>query len=906
VSSPQSAAQAEYHSAMHKLESTGCLHDLIEAQVERTPNACAIDFKNRRYTYAELNRNANRLAHALIQLGVRPETRVAIVVERSPLLLFAMLAVLKSGAAFVVIDAKSPHERVAGLLDEARPTVLITESSTRGRLAANSWHILIIDKLATWENYAADNPLQTTVQPGNLAYMSFTSGSTGKPKGVLIEHEALFNHATAMAHHFALTASDRVLQFAAVNFDVAYEEIFPTWLTGAAVILWPVTVGVAPIRHFVDFVETQGISVLNLPAPYWHEWTTELGAVGIPQCVRLVIAGSDKVSRSKFLRWREHAGARVRLLIAYGVTEATITSTLFEPPEGFHSAAECMPIGKPIANCSAYVLDGDLQPLAAGETGELFLGGAGVARGYFDLPQMTAERFIANPFSPAAGERLYRTGDRARWLADGNLEFLGRADDQVKIRGYRIEIGEVENTLRQYPVVSSAAVAVHEDGGEKKLIAYVVMNQSTARFDGKQLAQFLRERLPEYMIPAAFVELSKLPLTATGKIDRRRLPAPRPTRANLPNAYVAPRSDLERELVRMWQRTLEIVPIGVTDNFFDLGGHSLQMARIIAAMEKKFALVVPMTTIYHTRTVEELARHIEARQTASGNHALVSSYSTDGTKTPIFCHGGSLELARRLSIDRPLYWLFPHGTDGQALPSTIEAMAQDYLAEVRRIQPRGPYNFLGYSVGGLVLFDLAHRLIELGESVAMLAMVDTWLPEISANAAQKSDETGMRALLVKLRADPLILPQLVNKIQLSRRVQRRFRRIARGAKLTLCEALLHSGYRLPPMARNFYFDETIEPIVARYVLPCYRGPLVVFRRPDNGTEAQWRQLTSGIVQIHDAWVDHNQFLEEPFVTILAQKVNDFLDSAARSRFDSAAQPAPQLDGRLGAAAHWSN
>jgi non-ribosomal peptide synthetase component F len=317
---------------MSKLNANVCLHRLIEAQVERTPNACAIVGKNRRFTYTELNQNANRLAHALGQLGVGAETRVAIVAERSPLLLFAMLAVLKSGGAFVVLDAKSPPERTAGLLEEARPAVLIVESSLVARLPANSWRILIIDEAATWEGDSADNPQEIAAQPRNLAYMSFTSGSTGKPKGVLIEHKALANHATAMAHHFGLTAGDRVLQFAAVNFDVAYEEIFPTWLSGAAVILWPVTVGVAPIRNFIDFVESQAISVLNLPAPYWHEWVTELDAVGIPQCVRLVIAGSDKVLRNKYLRWREHADARVRLYVAYGVTEATITSTLFEPP----------------------------------------------------------------------------------------------------------------------------------------------------------------------------------------------------------------------------------------------------------------------------------------------------------------------------------------------------------------------------------------------------------------------------------------------------------------------------------------------------------------------------------------------------------------------------------------------
>ena len=864
---------------MHNLDATNCVHRIIEAQVERTPDACAVIFKNRRLTYAELNLSANRLAHALIEVGIGPEMRVAIVVERSPTLICAMLAVLKSGAAFVVLDPKSPNERLAGLLEQARPAIVLIESATPARLSESSWRILPIDDDAAWETCAAHNP-QGRAHAENIAYVSFTSGSTGKPKGVLIEHGALINHAIATADHFALKASDRVLQFAAVNFDVAYEEIFPTLLSGATVVLWPVSVGVAPVRRFIEFVETQRISVLNLPAPYWHEWVTELDIVGIPPCVRLVIVGSDKVSSSQFARWSAQAGARVRSCVAYGVTEATITSTVFDPPADYHSDSDTMPIGKPIANCEAYVLDAQLHPVANGEIGELCLGGAGLARGYLDLPQATAERFIVSPFTPEKGARLYRTGDRVRCLADGNLEFLGRADDQVKIRGFRIEIGEIESTLQQYPGLTAAVVTARDDTGEKKLVAYIVPSTTTAGLE-RNLGQFLRERLPEYMIPSAFVELRKLPLTPSGKVDRRRLPAPEPTRAQLPNDYIAPRSETEKWLVRIWQRTLGVDPIGVTDNFFDLGGHSLQMARIIAAMEKKFRLVVPMTTIYHTRTVEHLARHIEARQTADGRHALVSSFSTEGEQAPIFCHGGSLELARQLSVDRPLYWLFPHGTDGQALPATIEEMAQDYLPEVLRIQPHGPYYLLGYSIGGLVLLELGRRLMELGETVGMLAMVDTGLPCSGESIQNRGGESGIRTLLAKIRENPAILPQVLNRINLSRRIQRRLRRITKITKITMCDALLRSGCRLPPFARNFYFDENIEPIVARYVLPRYPGPLVVFRRPDNATEAEWRALSAGPVEIHDAWIDHNQFLEEPFVTVLAQQVDDLIRRAPR-------------------------
>ena len=416
----------------------------------------------------------------------------------------------------------------------------------------------------------------------------------------------------------------------------------------------------------------------------------------------------------------------VRSCVAYGVTEATITSTVFDPPADYQSDNDTMPIGKPIANCEAYVLDAQCTRSLTAKLAS-YVWAAPAWRAAISTCRRRRQSALSPRHShPKREQDCIAPGiEYAGWRMRPG--FLGRADDQLKIRGFRIEIGEIESTLQQYPGLTAAVVTAREDSGDKKLVAYIVPSTTTAGLE-RNLGQFLRERLPEYMIPSAFVELRKLPLTPSGKVDRRRLPAPEPTRAQLPNDYMAPRSETEKWLVRIWQRTLGVDPIGVTDNFFDLGGHSLQMARIIAAMEKKFRLVVPMTTIYHTRTVEHLARHIEARQTAHGRHALVSSFSTEGEQAPIFCHGGSLELARQLSVDRPLYWLFPHGTDGQALPATIEEMAQDYLPEVLRIQPHGPYYLLGYSIGGLVLLELGRRLMELGETVGMLAMVDTGLP----------------------------------------------------------------------------------------------------------------------------------------------------------------------------------
>ena len=866
----QSTYQTTAKRAIECAETATAVHHLFAAQAERTPQATALAFNHQSLNYRELNRRADAFAEKLIRLGVGPDSLVALSSERSLEQIIAMLAVLKAGGAYVPVDPAYPDDRLAAILEDARPQALLTHQHLMPRLSSFDGAVIFLEAESA-STVTVRQPVSDAIGGGNLAYVIFTSGSTGKPKGVLIEHRSLANHATAMARHYELGPGDRVLQFASLSFDVAAEEIYPTWLGGGSVVLWPVNTGVAPVRSFVEFVAEHGITVLNLPSPYWHEWVGELARVGIPSSVRLVITGSDKVSSEKFSVWRKYAGSRVRFCAAYGPTEGTITATVFDPSPGYVPTTQCMPIGKPIANAETYVLDGDLRKVADGETGELFIGGAGLARGYLHQPEMTAERFIHHPFSRAPNARLYRTGDLARRLPDGNVEFLGRIDDQLKIRGFRIEVGEIENVLRQHAAARSVVVIGREDSsGEKKLVAYVVVSNDN-RPTADDLRNFLKARLPEYMVPAAFVMLKSLPLTPGGKVDRRQLPPPEIERDGVDKEYVAPRTDTERQLVAIWEAMLDVRPVGIRDNFFELGGHSLMDARLVAQVERRMGITLPLATIYHTRTVENLAVTVERRRSSKGN-SLLQPYRTTGTKPPIFSHGGSTHLANYLGADQPIYWLDHHGTSGLAVPDTVEEMAANYIDEIRAVQPRGPYYLLGYCIGALLMFEAARRLRAEGEEIGLLCLIDPVTPGNMA-APDKPSAVATRAGAAAGAPFAARLQYLCGK------VPRRYRWLKRISKRTVCDLWLRAGRRLPVYWRDFYCDEKLSQALARYAPLPYPGSFVIFRQPNNGTQAGWRALAEGAVDFQDTWVDHNELLEEPHVQILAGKLKSCLHHA---------------------------
>ncbi|MDQ2902118.1 MAG: amino acid adenylation domain-containing protein [Chloroflexota bacterium] len=588
-----------------------CIPEMFEQQVAQRPDALAIRYENTQLRYAELNQRANQLAQHLRVLGVGPEVRVGICCEPSLELAIGLLAILKAGGTYIPLDPAYPQERLAFILHDAQIAVLVTQTDLQAHLPAQQISVVCLDsstELLT--QYAAEN-FDCGLRPENGAYVIYTSGSTGKPKGVLIPHRAVVNHNLAVIQRYGLQPTDRVLQFASISFDVAVEELFSAWLSGATVVFKPRDLSPS-FQDFLRFVEQEHLTVLNLPAPYWHEWVAELPRLvePVPASLRLLIIGSDKALPERLATWYRYAGTRVQLYNAYGPTEATITTTVYEPDMAAPPTGSSLPIGRPVANAQVYILDTRLQPVPPGVAGELYIGGAGLARGYLNRPALTAEKFIPHPFSRTPGARLYQTGDSARSLPDGTLEFLGRGDTQVKIRGFRIELGEVEAVLAQHPQVQSCIVLAREDlPGEKRLVAYLTATTWEAP-STSTLRHYLKAHIPEYMLPSTFIVLDVLPVNANGKIDWRALPSPETLRPSLEEAYIAPRSEIERTIATIWQTTLHVEHVGMRDNFFDLGGHSLLMIQVHRQLCDALQRDIPLLDLFRYASISALSEHL--------------------------------------------------------------------------------------------------------------------------------------------------------------------------------------------------------------------------------------------------------------------------------------------------------
>jgi amino acid adenylation domain-containing protein len=583
-----------------------CAHQLFEAQVEQTPEAVAVVFKGEQLTYRELNQRANQLAHYLLQQEVGPEVCVGICLDRSVEMIVGILGVLKAGGAYLPLDPMSPSARLAFMLEDARVPVLLTQQRLRAVLPeGGAPQVVCLD--TDWEAIAEEsreNPV-SGVTGNNLAYVIYTSGSTGSPKGVLLEHRGLCNLAQGLVQPFDIRPDSRVLQFAPLSFDASVAEVFPTLAAGATLCLGTEE-SLLPGPDLIGLLREQSITNVTLPPSV----LAALPADELP-ALRTVVSAGEECSADLVARW----GKGRRLVNAYGPTEATVCAT----------AAECTDtgqkptIGRPIANTQIYLLDQHRQLVPVGVPGELHIGGIGLARGYLNRPELTREKFIPNPFDNDAGARLYKSGDLARYRHDGSIEFLGRLDQQVKVRGYRIEPGEIEAALSQLPGIQDSTVLAEEDAfGGKRLVAYVIPSEDGWPVMGG-LRESLQEKLPEYMVPSKLVALESWPLTRNGKVDRKALTEAYALQPGLESAYVAPRTEIERVLATVWQEVLEVEQVGVDDNFFDLGGHSLLMVRLHSKLREMFQREFSMVELFKYPTVGALADFLsqeEVKQTS--------------------------------------------------------------------------------------------------------------------------------------------------------------------------------------------------------------------------------------------------------------------------------------------------
>ncbi|MCW5316912.1 amino acid adenylation domain-containing protein [Nostoc sp. KVJ3] len=879
-----------------------CIHQLFEAQVELTPDALAVVFQDQQLTYQELNVRANQLAHYLQTLEVGPEVLVGIYVERSLDMVVGLLGILKAGGAYVPLDPTYPQERLTFMLSDADVSVLLTQQKLGSQLPSHPAQIVYLD--TDWPvnlSQSQENPI-SGVKPEHLAYVIYTSGSTGKPKGVMIEHQSLVNFTQTAKAAYELKQDDRILQFASISFDAAAEEIYPCLSCGGTLVLRTQEM-LSSVPDFVQACRDWQLTVLDLPTAYWHQLVSELAIANFsfPESLRLVIIGGERVLPQQVVMWQQYVGSLPKLINTYGPTEATVVTTLCQLSDSTSIKLERknVPIGNPISHAQVYILDNYLQPTPIGVSGELYIGGAGVARGYLNHPDLTKQKFIPNPLAITKGreksgvkgelKRLYKTGDLARYLPDGNIEFLGRIDRQVKIRGFRIELGEIEAVLNQHPAVSTGIVIVQENvPGEKDLVAYIVLKQKEAVVV-RELRGFLKEKLPGYMVPSAFVTLESFPLTPNGKVDLQVLPARDRTRLELEKTFELPANPVEELLVTIWAKIFKFKQISIQDNFFELGGHSLLAAQLMSKINQKFSRNIPLSVLFQYPTVAGLANFLINNTSASVSPSCLVPIQAKGTQPPLFCMhsaGGQVivyqHLAACLGSDQPVYGLQSRALNDPAVEHhSIDLMAVEYANAIRQHQPNGPYFLVGWSMGGALAVSVAKQLEQQGEKVGLVGLLDGFL--VPDNGPAYEDLLLELALRIsKAFADAVMTINSTEKQALREELVDLpyFESLRRMMVWGQEKNFLSTEISFEILEKQVALDKIHEQLFRGYSPPPIQASLYIWwaseRLEKRLAQTDWSQYTTG--RTHTEIVDGNHFtiIHPPNLNILAQQLQEHL------------------------------
>ncbi|MCB5168285.1 amino acid adenylation domain-containing protein [Streptomyces bambusae] len=718
--------------------SAATLPEVFERRAAEHPDRIAVSYEDTSLTYAEANARANRLARHLVAQGVGPESLVGVCLERSAELVVALLAVLKAGGAYLPIDPDSPADRIAYIVQDSKPVLMVTTSdNAAAQELAQDLPQVYLDQTDGLDGHSADDltdaDRRTALTSAHPAYVIYTSGSTGRPKGVLIPHRNVIGLFTATAD-FSFGADDVWTLFHSYAFDFSVWELWGPLLHGGRLVVVPYDVSRSP-ADFLKLLAREQVTVLNqTPSAFYQLVQADADEPGQDLALRYVVFGGEALDLNRLADWyARHASDAPVLVNMYGITETTVHVTRIDLDEHAADRFRASVIGPAVPGLHAYVLDTNLMPAATGVTGELYVGGYGLARGYHGRSDLTASRFVANPFG-GPGERMYRSGDLVRWSKNGQLEYVGRADSQVKVRGFRIELGEIEQSLAGHPEVAQAVVLVRENGADdKRIVAYVVPEDGTAAEGfADRLTEYLHGRLPSYMVPSALIALDDIPLTSNGKLDKRALPD-EDTGAAVSRE---PRNAYERRLCALYAELLGREQVGIDDGFFALGGHSLLATRLSVRIRNEFDIDIPIRTVIKYPTVAELAALMLAGGVPADDadtFAVVLPLNEDpGTgKEPVwFFHGGGglgwayYSFVNHLS-DRPAYALQSRGSDGEdVLAGSVEEMVDDYVARMLEIQSEGPFYLIGWSYGGTVVHAVADALDRLGHEVSLVAILD--------------------------------------------------------------------------------------------------------------------------------------------------------------------------------------
>jgi amino acid adenylation domain-containing protein len=906
-----------------------CIHQLFELQVEKTPDAIAVVFDNQQLTYRELNCKANQLAHHLKQLGVKAGVLVAVYMERSLEMIPAVLGILKAGGAYVPLEPSFPQARIQLLLSSLGINCIVTQTTLLSNIQQlesqlpQLQHLICLDEsigesygnVKVWnssilELLSTEN-LVLSGSSDDTAYVIFTSGSTGTPKGVVVRHQPVINLIEWVNKTFKVNETDRVLFITSLCFDLSVYDIFGLLAAGGSIRVVS--------KHDIREPENLLHILCHEPITFWDSAPPALQQLAplFPQVaatnpqLRLVFMSGDWIPVTLPDQLKTTFPG-VEVISLGGATEATVWSNYY-PIEKVEPHWVSIPYGKPIQNAKYYILDSYLNPCPVGVTGELYIGGECLASGYLNQIELTAQKFIPNPFikgevrrtkdeikddiknSLESLEKLYKTGDLARYQGDGNIEFLGRIDHQVKIRGFRIELGEIETVLAQHKSVQEAVVMAREDEpGNKRLVAYVVVNQQSAP-SMKELRRFLQEKLPEYMIPSVFMTIEHIPLTQNAKVDRRALPVPDQIRQDFEKDYekvfIAPTNRVEQQLKEIWEEVLGVQPIGITDNFFDLGGHSILAVKLFAQVEKIFAQKLPLATLFQAPTIEQLAIILNQQNNISWSSLVpIQAGSSDSSsiKTPLFfihALGGNVigyqTLVRYLGSEQPIYGLQAQGLDGkQALHSSVEEMASHYIQEIRTVQPNGSYLLAGFSSGGTIAFEMARQLVAQGEKVDLLAMFDTYSPELYI-----SQPSRFRTVYAYLRT--LLQLSLRDKYDYALAKLDWFQAAITGKPSSKYDLWCDQSVSEDSNPYNMEFIEAMkQTTMANYSPQPYSGQVTLFTTKEVLRWCQyvnhrgWKDFAREGIEIHEVPGTHLGMLGEPNVEVLAQKLMICLENVA--------------------------